>query len=429
MKPGSVPITVVGGRGPHGLALHLLMQARGLGGYALVDPAPHWLPLYGPQGPLQATGFLRSPRELDFRFGCRERAMTRFVAEDGNRPLANVYSLKDAADDDFNESTTDAQRAPRAAFWRYANCVAKRAGADQHVVNTSVTRLEPLENGWQVQLANGASFSTRVVLLANGLASQLYLPQAWRVWWRRLPPGRAHHAFKFDYSKDLLGAKVAVLGSSNIASWEAAIRLAEKGARVTLLSRHYGPVERQLPFAPCWLEPEFVAEFMNLPWDKRRRLLKKPHIPGSALPGMAAQAQALDVCVLHHVRVKYGSDLWGGVQLHYKVPQGMQAEHFDHVIAATGASPNARNLPFLADAVREAKAPTIVGVVGRKRPILDTVGRWKNLPPLYPLGAHALTRAGHAANTLASASVYLPLLMPAILQDAGLAHADEVKAA
>ena len=414
-----IPITVIGGRGPHGLALHLLMQAKGLGGYALVDPAPEWLALYGPGGPLQATGFLRSPRELDFSFGCSERAMTRFVDEDGSRPLADVYSLKDAERYDFNESTTEAQRAARAAFWRYANCVAKRAGADQHVINTSVTRLEPLKGGWQVQLADGNSFSTRVVLLANGLAPQLYIPQAWR-WWQNLAAGRAHHAFKFDYSRDLHAAKVAVLGSSNIASWEAAIRLAKGGARVTLLSRHYGPVERQLPFEPHWLEPEYIAEFIKLPWDKRRRLLKKPHIPGSALPGMAAQAQALGVRVLHHARIKYGSDLWGGVQLHYKLPQGMQAERFDHIIAATGASPKARNLPFLADAAREAKAPIIVGGVGRYRPILDDAGRWKNLPPLYPLGAHALMRAGHAANTLASASVYLPLTLPQILADAGL---------
>jgi len=38
-----VPITLIGGRGPHGLALHLWMRDRGLeGAYALVDPAPTW---------------------------------------------------------------------------------------------------------------------------------------------------------------------------------------------------------------------------------------------------------------------------------------------------------------------------------------------------------------------------------------------------
>ena len=40
-----IPLTVVGGRGPHGLALHLLMQDRGLTGYALVDPRAAFLAL------------------------------------------------------------------------------------------------------------------------------------------------------------------------------------------------------------------------------------------------------------------------------------------------------------------------------------------------------------------------------------------------
>lgn len=48
----SVPLTVVGGRGPHGLALHLWLQDRGVTGYRLVDAADDWLPLYGPSGPM-----------------------------------------------------------------------------------------------------------------------------------------------------------------------------------------------------------------------------------------------------------------------------------------------------------------------------------------------------------------------------------------
>lgn len=415
-----IPMTVIGGRGPHGLALHLLMQERGLNDYALVDPATHWLPLYGPQGPMQATGFLRSPRELDFSLGQPQREMRAFVDEDGSRPLANVYSLKEATCDRFNESTSEVQRAPRAAFWRYANCVAKRSGADQKVIHSRVTKLEPYQGGWQVQLSDASRFSTRVVLLASGLMPQLYLPQSWQVWWQHLPEERTHHAFRFDYRQDLKGSKVAVLGSSNISTWETAIKLAEAGARVTLLSRRYGPIERQLPFAPHWLESDFMAQFMALSWDKRKRLLKKPAIPNSSLPGMVARVETLGVRFVHHAHVQYACELWDGVQLQYKTPRGMQIELFDHLVAATGALPQARTLPYLTEAACRAKAPIIVGGVGRKRPILDDVGRWKNLPPLYPLGAHALMRAGHAANTLASATVYLPLTLPHILEDAGI---------
>ena len=414
-----IPITVIGGRGPHGLALHLLMQERGLNDYVLVDPATHWLPLYGPQGPMQATGFLRSPCELDFSLGQPQREMRAFIDEDGSRPLANVYSLKEATCNHFNESTSEAQRAPRAAFWRYANYVAKCSGADQKVINSSVSKLEPYQGGWQVQLSDARCFNTRVVLLASGLMPQLFIPYSWQVWWRKLPEDRTHHAFRFNYQQDLKGKNVAVLGSSNIATWETAIKLAEVGAHVTLLSRRYGPIERQLPFSPHWFESDFMAQFMALPWNKRKRLLKKPPIPNSSLPGMVTRAKTLSVRVVHHAHVQYGSELWDGLQLQYKTPRGMQAEYFDHLVAATGALPQARTLPFLTEAACQAKAPIIVGGIGRKRPIMDDVGRWKNLPPLYPLGAHALMRAGHAANTLASATVYLPLTLPHILEDAG----------
>ena len=181
-----VPLTVVGGRGPHGLALHLWLQDRGLSGYRLVDAAD-WLPLYGPAGPMQAVGELRSPRELDFSLGCAARRMTSFVDEDGSRPLANVYSLSDAACETFNLATTPEHRAPRLAFWRYANCVARRSGADAHVLKGEVVRLEPLpqpvQDSWRVQPADGRIFGTAAVVLATGLGPHLRIPLPWRVWW------------------------------------------------------------------------------------------------------------------------------------------------------------------------------------------------------------------------------------------------------
>ena len=108
------------------------------------------------------------------------------------------------------------------------------------------------------------------------------------------------------------------------------------------------------------------------------------------------------------------------MQLQYKIAYEERAEYYDLLVAATGVSPRLRELPLIADAARAAKAPVVVGGPVRHRPILDETGRWKNLPPLYPVGAHALMRAGFGANTLASATVYLPLTLPHILQAAGL---------
>lgn len=412
-------ITLIGGRGPHGLVFHLLMQDLGFTSYTLVDPEPEWLSLYGPSGPMQAVTQLRSPRELDFSLGKAARSMAQFK-EQGSFPLAQVYSLSDAEDEGFNENSSEANRAPRETFWRYANHLAKTTGADKKVIQAKVSRLESAKGHWRVHLGTGESFSSKVILLATGLMPHLYLPQPWHIWWQHLPQDRVHHAFKLNYQKDCFkGEQVAVLGSSNIATWEAAIKLAELGANVTLLSRYLNPIERQLPFASYWFKPDFIEAFSKLDWQKRQQKLKKPHIPASSMPGTAAKARAAGVRVLHYARVQYASELWGGVQLFYKTTEGLKTERFDHLVAATGSSPKIRELPFLAELAREYKAPIIVNGVGRYRPILDEAGRWKNLPPLYPLGAHALTRAGHAANTLASATVYLPLLIPHILQDAG----------
>lgn len=422
--PEFVPLTVIGGRGPHGLALHLWLQDRGLSGYRLVDAAADWLPLYGPNGPMQAVGELRSPRELDFSLGCQERGMASFTDEDGTRPLAGVYSLQDAACESFNLSTTPAHRAPRLAFWHYANCVARRSGADAHVLKGEVVRLEPVshpvQDSWRVHLKSGECFGTAAVVLATGLGPHLRIPLPWRVWWQHLPAANRTHALKLRYSDDLAGKRVAIAGSANLATWEAAIRAAERGAKVTLLSRAHAPIEWQLPFPGGWFREDGMAAFMALSAQKRLRTLQKTHIPNTALPGLAARAEALGVRVLHHARVQYASPLWGGVQLQYKTVSGDHAEYVDLLVAATGVAPRLRELPLIADAARERKAPVVVGGPVRHRPILDDSGRWKNLPPLYPMGAHALMRAGFGANTLASATVYLPLTLPHIVKSAGL---------
>jgi hypothetical protein len=419
-----IPLTVIGGRGPHGLALHLWMQERGLSGYKLVDAAPHWLPLYGPDGPMKAVGHLRSPRELDFSLGNPSRAMVHFAEADGSNPLANVYSLNDADNDAFNETTTEANRAPRLAFWNYANCIAKTSGADEHVIEAKVEKLSSTGSDskhWNVHLSNGETFTTNAVVLATGLRPHLRIPRPWQLWWQHLPKEQAHHALACDYKAEhFTNKKVAVLGSSNIATWEAAIKLAKVGAKVTLLSRALNAIEWQLPFGSHWFTETFMKTFMTKDAKERVRILRKTHVPASALPGMEQKALELGVNVHHYARVLYGTPLWNGVQLLYRLQSGEKTELFDAVVAATGVSPKLRDLPMISQTAQECKAPVIVGGAVRNRPILDDKGRWKNLPPLYPMGSHALMRSGLAANTLASAVVYLPLTMPDILQDAGL---------
>jgi hypothetical protein len=417
-----VPITVIGGRGPHGLAAHLWMRDRDIeGACALVDPAPDWLPLYDDAGPGRFTEHLRSPFELDFALGDPSRSMRAWREPDGQRPLANVYGFADVADAHANASVPASRRAGRRPFVRYVRALARASGADDAVVQARVRQLVPSADGWTVDLDDGRSFGTRVVLLATGLTPHLRVPEGWRPWWSRLPAERAELALTADARPERLrGKRLAVLGSSNVGAWEAALWAARAGAHVTLLCRRGVPIERQLPFDDAWFRPEFIAGFARLDPRERLRRLKRTHVPRSTLPGLPAAVHACGVRVVCGARVQGATELWDGVQVLWSDERGDRAEHFDLVWAATGGDPRPRELPFLAGAVGGGRGPVVVGGPARQLPVMDTAGRWKQLPPLYPLGHLALPRAGLAAMTLASASRYLPLVLPNALADAGV---------
>lgn len=96
-------------------------------------------------------------------------------------------------------------------------------------------RVSRRAEGWRLELSDGGVVDARVVLLASGSSAHHYLPHAWRVWWRHLPVERVGHVFDPRLrSIEVAGQSLAILGSSNAASWEAAIAAARRGARVTL---------------------------------------------------------------------------------------------------------------------------------------------------------------------------------------------------
>jgi hypothetical protein len=247
------------------------------------------------------------------------------------------------------------------------------------------------------------------------------VPDPWRIWWDRLPIDRVAHALRADASPERLkGRRLVVLGSSNAASWEAATAAARAGALVTLLCRRGAAVERQLPFDVAWFRAPFVRAFAGLPSHERMRRLKRTHVPRSTLPGSVAAARDAGVQVVFGARVRFATELWGGVQVQWRDEQGERAERFDLVWAATGGDPRPRAWPFLAGTVGGGRGPVVVGGPARHLPVMDAEGRWQQLPPLYPLGHLALPRAGLAAATLASCGCYLPAILPSVLADAGV---------
>jgi hypothetical protein len=195
----------------------------------------------------------------------------------------------------------------------------------------------------------------------------------------------------------LRGRRLAVLGSSNVATWEAATCAARLGAEVTLLCRRGAPIERQLPFDVAWFDQRAIHQFSLLDPRERLRRLKKTHVPKSTPPGSRAAAEDAGVRLVFDARVRAASELWGGVQVQWRDAGGERAERFDLVWASTGGDPRPRDLPFLRDAVGHGRGPVVVGGPARNLPVTDACGRWQQLPPLYPLGHLAFPRAGFAA--------------------------------
>jgi cation diffusion facilitator CzcD-associated flavoprotein CzcO len=299
----------------------------------------------------------------------------------------------------FNLSTTREHRAPRPAFWRYATCVARRSGADAHVLKGEVARLEPVshpvQDTWRVHLADGGSFETAAVVLATGLKPHLRIPLPWRPWWQHLPEKNRVHALELRYANDLAGKRVAVAGSANIATWEAALQAAERGAKVTLLARAHTPTEWQLPFPGGWFTEEGMAAFMALPaHPKRLRVLRKTHIPNTVPAGARRARRGARACASCTTAACSTEHRCGAACSSVQDRQRVTTPSFRPARRGDRRLPAPERAAAHRRRRAQAQAPVVVGGPVRHRPILDDSGRWKNLPPLYPMGAHALMRAG-----------------------------------
>lgn len=431
-----VTLCIIGGRGPHGLAAHLYLQDRGFTDYCLLDPAASWLPLYSPQG-ATSVQHLRSPRELDFSLGDSQRSMVNFVDDDGTRPLAGVYGLQDAQQ---NPQQTQ-QHAKRDAFWRYANHIAKQSKADDYLVPEAAVRLEPDgASGWRILTSSGQVIRARAVILATGLLPHYHPPRSWW-WWPHLPEtakAMALHTSPEDIiSKQIAGKRVVIVGSSNLSAWETANAAASLGAQVTLLVRAQHPTVQTLPFAAHWFTAAFVRHFCQLPQAQRLRQLNR-YRPTSIMPITLQDTCTKQVEVRVSARVRSAVTDGRGVQIHYSwsgctldtknsTPEqvitkqvacsGEHSAHADIIIAATGATLRLKALPLVSDAACACRAPIFTQGMQTHLPILaqTPLGAWKNLPPLFPMGAHARGLVGLAANSLASATVYLPLVLEQLL--------------
>ncbi|MEM6429943.1 MAG: NAD(P)-binding domain-containing protein, partial [Deinococcota bacterium] len=374
-------LCIIGGRGPHGLAAHLYLQDRGFTDYCLLDPASSWLPLYSPDG-IASVKHLRSPRELDFSLGDSRRSMANFVAEDGSRPLANVYSLQDMQQKHPRGDCWPRQHAERRVFWHYANALAEQSKAVDYLIPEAAQRLEHDGSHWHITTSDGNCVRARAVILATGLLPHIQAPRSWW-WWQHLPAERKALALqpsaKNTALNNVAGKRVVVVGSSNLSAWETATHAAQLGAEVTLLVRAQQPTVQTLPFAAHWFTESFMREFCELPQAQRLRQLNR-YRPTSIMPVTLQDACAAGVEVRLGARVRSavadgrGVQLlyaWSGCQLDLEnsrpercVTQqlahaGEHSIYADIIVAATGAALRLKELSLVQDAARMHRGPVL----------------------------------------------------------------------
>lgn len=235
----------------------------------------------------------------------------------------------------------------------------------------------------------------------------------------------------------LAGKRVVVVGSSNLTAWETATSAAQLGAQVTMLVRAQRPTVQTLPFDATWFTETCVRHFSQLPQAQRLRKLNC-YRPKSIMPITLQEACERQIKVHVGAKVRSAVEDGRGVQILYAwsgctldtdnshpeqvitkqiARSGEHSVHADIMIAATGPTLRLKDNPLVNEVARAYRAPIFTQGMQTHLPILTQtpLGAWKNLPPLFPMGAYAQGTAGLAANSMASATVYLPLVLEQLL--------------
>ncbi len=165
-------------------------------------------------------------------------------------------------------------------FAAHCDDVVSRFALDALHVQDVATGISLSCDGVSVELGGGGAVSTRNVLLAVGSAGR----PRWPEWARALERdgARIHHVFEagFDLDPEAWPARVAVVGGG-ITAAQVALRLADAGREVHLVSRH--PLrEHQFDSDPGWLGPRNMQRFSaTSDLGARRRMIAEARHAGS----------------------------------------------------------------------------------------------------------------------------------------------------
>ena len=154
---------------------------------------------------------------------------------------------------------------------------------DALVVPTRVVDVEPTVGGYRLCGADGMTLDTRTLILAPGLLGQERMP-AWTTALARRDSKLATHAESLDVrTEHVVGERVLVVGGG-LSAVTLADAAAERGARVTLVSRHRLDA-RLFDADPGWVGPKYLSFFQSEPDPEARlRMIRRARGRGSVTP-------------------------------------------------------------------------------------------------------------------------------------------------
>lgn len=281
-------------------------------------------------------------------------------------------------------------------FMDHSRWVIGRRGLDALVVPTAVVDVEPTGDGYRLRGADGTILDTGALILAPGPGGHERMP-AWAGELARRDPKLATHVESLDLrAEDVVGERVLVVGGG-LSAATLADATAERGGRVTLVSRHR--LEARLFDAdPGWVGPKYLALFQSEPDPEARvRMIRRARGRGSVTPELLGRLHHRQrdgrLEILEETEVLAAQYDEGRGTIRVIFDRDGRQERFHRVWCCTGFAPRLERLGWLGPLARLSQC--------RGRPL---IGPTLELSPgCFVTGWLAELRVGPAARNISGA--------------------------
>ncbi|MGP4004516.1 NAD(P)-binding domain-containing protein [Streptomyces sp. 8N706] len=331
---------VVVGAGPYGLSIAAHAAAAGLRLRVLGRPMASW------RDHMPAGMFLKSePWSSNLSDPSGDRTLSAYCASRG-LPAEHGSPMSIGTFTDYGMWFAD-QAVPR-------------------VDEQTVTAVRPRGDGFVIGTEDGETIPARNVALAVGVMPLVHVPEPLE----GLPDGLASHSSDHSDLSGFKGKDVTVIGAGQ-AALETAALLAEEGATAHVVARADRlnwntppqPLDRSLVRSlrdphcglgtgwPSWVWSEIPWAVRRLPGSTRARIAATALGPAGAW--WLRERFESGVPVMMGQRLRAAVPSGAGVRLEFTTADGARTSvETEHVIAATGFTPDLARLPMLDPALR-----------------------------------------------------------------------------